>query len=294
MRSRDPMPETLADTIGEIMFLHRQRNFAMGQRKRAGLALGAYLRTMLGWRADLPEAERRHIAATAAAWMKGEGEGDEFSAFQPMIEASRTATAPWDAIEAESTKRMEKLARHLPVWAAWAEAQRGFGARSLAVIVGEAGDLANYPSKSHLWKRMGLAVIDGVRQGAPGAGATAEDWVEHGYRPARRSAMFVIGDVLVKSGAHYRDVYLARKAYERAQFEAAGFAVLPSAKITKSLKASSVSDGWVHRRAQRYMEKRLLRDLWQAWNGRKAIAAVPPDEADSRLPSALPDAALAP
>ena len=26
-----------------------------------------------------------------------------------------------------------------------------------------------------------------------------------------------------------------------------------------------MSDGHVHRRAQRYMEKRLLKDLWQAW-----------------------------
>lgn len=288
MRRAEPVTADLDATVAEIVFLHRQRNFAMGQRKRAVLAMGAFLRTVLGWRADLPEAERRQIAAMSAAWLKGNGEGADWAAFAPMIDASRAATAPWDAIEGESTRRMEKLARSLPVWPAWGEAQRGFGARSLAVIVGEAGNLSVYANKSKLWKRMGLAVIDGLRQGAPGAGASAEDWMVHGYNPMRRSAMFVIGDALVKQGAEYRAVYLARKAYERQRFEAAGFIVLPAARITRALKATSVSEGHIHARAQRYMEKRLLRDLWQAWNGRKADERVPPPDAVERLPSAQP------
>jgi hypothetical protein len=47
----------------------------------------------------------------------------------------------YDAIERQSTKAMEALAKTLPVWS-WAETVRGFGAVSLATIVAEAGDLS--------------------------------------------------------------------------------------------------------------------------------------------------------
>ena len=172
----------------------------------------------------------------------------------------------------------------LPVLTGFGEAVRGFGAVSLAVIVAEAGDLSAYPKEGHLWKRMGLAVMDGVRQGGLSKGAASEDWIEHGYNATRRSKMFVIGDVLIKTAGVYREVYLARKDYERARAEAAGLAVLPSAKIGKANAATSISDGHIHRRAQRYMEKRLLKDLWQAWN-RPEANKVLPSQAFLTLPS---------
>lgn len=134
------------------------------------------------------------------------------------------------------------------MWGSFAEGVRGFGAVSLAGIVGEAGDLSNYATKSKLWKRMGLAVIDGVRQGGLTKGASAEQWIAHGYSPIRRARMFVVGGCLVKNNRDgpYRRAYDQRKAYE-----------LAGDPDMKPIIA--------HRRAQRYMEKRLLRDLWQAW-----------------------------
>jgi hypothetical protein len=71
-----------------------------------------------------------------------------------------------------------------------------------------------------------------------------------------------------------------------------GLIVLPSAKIPAALKEYHISQGHIHKRAQRYMEKKLLRDLWREW--RKALGGVP-IEARSRLPSAisLPEQAAA-
>lgn len=304
------MQADTAATCAAIRYLHRQRNYAMEQRKRADLALGSFLRMVLGWSINADKEENDRTKSRAAELIAiGEaiakrdakpedkrnpvpGEDDaDFIEWRDVIAASIEARKPFDRIEAATTKGMEKLAQTLPVWSEWAEGVRGFGARSLAVIVGEAGDLSNYPKKGHLWKRMGLAVVDGVRQGGLSKSAAKEAWIAHGYNKARRSLMFVIGDVMVKAGDEYRAVYLARKEYERDRAEASGLTVAPSAKIPKKRESEFISDGHIHRMAQRYMEKRLLRDLWQAWNRGKAIFSKPEDGAINRLSTREPLAA---
>jgi len=238
------MPD-LAETIETIRTLHRKRCFAMEQRKRADLALGAFLRTMLGWSKMLPETERKRIARAAQAIADGETESE----WAELVNTTHGARAPFERIEREALKQMEKLAVTLPAWADFGEGVRGFGAGSLAVIVAEAGDLANYSSEAKLWKRMGLAVIDGVRQGGLTKGASKEDWISHGYSPQRRSRMWNIGDALIKGNRDgaYRTIYLTRKVFE----------------VARDPEMRPIH---AHRRAQRYMEKRLLRHLWRAWN----------------------------
>lgn len=140
-------------------------------------------------------------------------------------------------------KRMRKLARMLPVWG-FVESVPGFGDLGLAQIVAEAGNLANYANPAKLWKRFGLAVIGGQRQRKVANDPALA--IAHGYSPSRRSLMFVIGDSLLKKQNRYREIYLARKEVERA-------------------KAPDAPKMAHHRRAQRYVEKRLLRDLWRAW-----------------------------
>lgn len=253
------------DPVNEITLLYRDYSYAQDMRKRADLALGAYLRRALGWQKDLPEKERKAIAKEAAAIAKDASS----TRFEAMVNASDQGRACFDAVEAAAIKAMTKLAIALPVWQLWGKDIRGFGAKSLAVIVAEAGDLANYPDKSKLWKRMGLAVMGDVRQGGLKKGAGAEAWIEHGYSPKRRSQMWNIGDTMIKAQVRkvkddadedsgervalgeYGQVYLDRKAYELARD--------PEMQPIKA-----------HRRAQRYMEKRLLRDLWKAWRLAKA------------------------
>ena len=284
--------------IDQIREYHRVRCYAMEQRKRANLALGSLLRLVLGWSLALPEADRTRIKAQSQSLIKlgeeetralkkrkkalaalSEEDASELREHPPFetdepdylkwrdtILASIGARGPFSDMEKDAAKEMERLARELPVWE-WCEPIRGFGAVSLAVIVGEAGDLSNYPRKGHLWKRMGLAVIGDIRQGGLKKTAAKEDWIVHGYNRQRRSRVWNIGDSLIKGNGDgvYRQAYLARKEYERDRAEAAGLTVAPAAKIPKGRAAEFMSDGHIHRRAQRYMEKRLLRDLWQAW-----------------------------
>lgn len=251
--------------IAEIRSWHRQRCFAMEQRKRADLALLAFLRTQLGWSLALPNDECKAIATQAMKMLalgekvfKGKATGIDDAAFgqwSGVIIAAISARKVWDDIEGTATKEMSRLALTLPAWATFGEGVRGFGSVSLAVIVGESGDLALYSNPGKLWKRMGLAVFGGVRQGGLPKSASADEWVAHGYNRQRRSRMFVIGDCLIKSNrGAYRRIYDERKAYEVARD--------PDMKPIKA-----------HRRAQRYMEKRLLKDLWQAW--RRATGHMP-------------------
>jgi hypothetical protein len=87
--------------------------------------------------------------------------------------------------------------------------------------------------------------------------------------------MFVIGDNLVKGKSAYRAVYDERKVYERQKAQAEGLKVAPSAKIPKEKHAEYRSEGHSHLRAKRYMEKRLLRDLWRAWRDHESNATQP-------------------
>lgn len=262
----------LSEQCAQIRYHHRNRVFAQDQRKRSDLALGAFIRLLLGWNKGLPDDERKAIANRADAIITGKEDSGEYA---EIIEASKASREPFAKMERLHEREMAKIAKTLPVWENFAEPVLGFGAVGLAIIVAEAGDLSNYPKKGHLWKRLGIAVIDGVAQGKLGKGASKEDWVEHGYNPVRRSRMFTIGDSLIKKHGHYREVYLERKEYERTKAEMSGLIVAPSAKIPAKRADEFMSEGHVHRRAQRYMEQRLTRDLWQAWNGRENRLMVP-------------------
>lgn len=179
---------------------------------------------------------------------------------QPFL----SALAPLDSAKGEIEKTLTKLAKDLPVYE-WAKSVLGFGDLSLAAIVGECGiGLGEYRTVSALWKRMGLAVINGGRQRRI-AGAEALD---HGYNAERRSLMWNVGGSLMKAqlrsekddgkkieGSEYSlgelgRVYLDRKAYLRERDQ-------------------ERSKAHIHNDAKRYMEKRLLRQLWQEW--RRAI-----------------------
>ncbi|MGN6290429.1 MAG: hypothetical protein ACTHNA_14335 [Sphingopyxis terrae] len=174
-----------------------------------------------------------------------------------------------DAIK-EQEKLLTKLGKQLPV-AKWADTVPGLSHRFLAAIVGECGiGPGEYRSVSALWKRMGMAVINGGRQRR----VTGDAALEHGYVARRRSLMWNIGDqVAVRQGIRnpkdedgkptgavaineWGALYLERKEYELARESEPGKPMTPM---------------HAHNRAKRYVEKRLLRELWKAW--RKATNA---------------------
>jgi hypothetical protein len=275
-------PETDA-TVSKLRAWHRKRRFAMKQQGKLDRALESYVRRqMTDWRPDMVDEDRKAANARVASLIEAARKGKpEAEPIADDVAANDGARAYFDTTREAAEGPMETLAKGLPVYP-WVKGVRGFGELSLATIVGEAGNLSNYATKSKLWKRMGVAVFDGIRQGGLKKGAAAEEWIAHGYNRERRSMLWVIGDSIIKQQVRkvkdadgkdtgerksigpYGAVYLARKAYELARD--------PEIKPIAA-----------HRRAQRYMEKRLLRDLWQAW--RRAGYAV-----SERISSVMPDA----
>ena len=149
-----------------------------------------------------------------------------------------------EAQRASYEKDMRKLAQKLPVWP-WVQSIKGLAELGIALIIGEAGnDLRAFANPAKLWKRMGVGLVGQERQRKI---ADADQARLHGYSPRRRSTLYTIGDALIKKQNQYRDLYLERKAYETQAH--------PEFKPIHR-----------HRRAQRYMEKRLLRDLWVEWH----------------------------
>jgi hypothetical protein len=143
-------------------------------------------------------------------------------------------------------KQLTKLVRKLPLWA-WASEVRGLGELSLAGIIGHAaGNPGDYKSVSAIWKRFGLAVLEGQRQRRVSDPDLA---LIHGYAPERRAFAYVVSCNLMKSQGSegpYRAIYDRRKVYEMEE------------------KPDPVTKAHAHNRALRVMVKALLRDVYLA------------------------------
>jgi hypothetical protein len=238
------------DVISAIRGLHRKRIDFHREEKAITLRCHAICRRLVGCvrpaeKGKQTKAEKAKLAEANALFKQVEaGDGDHehlataLAYLQPFL--AMRAIAKKERLIPE--KAMAKLAAGLPTFG-WMESINGFGAFGMAQIIGECGDLSNYANPAKVWKRMGLAVFDGKAQRR----TTDKDAaMAMGYSPERRSIMWNIGDSLLKQQNEFRALYLERKAYERQ-------------------KAPDLTKMRWHRRAQRYVEKRLLRDLWRAW-----------------------------
>jgi hypothetical protein len=140
-------------------------------------------------------------------------------------------------------KELIKMVRKMPLWTGWAVNVRGMAELSFAGMVGEAARaVSEYRSVSALWKRFGLAVIEGERQRLVKGDAA----LVHGYAPQRRAYAYTLSTNLMRSQRAedpYRALYDRRKAYEMERG-------LPKAHA--------------HNRALRVMVKELLKHAWVA------------------------------
>ena len=242
---------------------------------RINNATRAFVRHLLGWRFDMKEEERKKIANDAAKIVDAVEEGESVdpehykvaSASTGFILASKQSRSAYDQLRADTEKSMINAVKELPVFE-WAEQVRGFGSLDLAIIVGESGNLSNYSNPGKLWKRLGLAVFDGKSQRKC---TNAEEAIRQGYNPRRRSAIWTLGDSLLKCSKSnpYRDLFDQRIKYEvekagpdHPTIQCRGMKV--NKKNGKEYESYSIH---ARRRAQRYVEKRLIKDLWIAWRG---------------------------
>ena len=291
------MPE-IGETCGQIVELQSRRKFCIKQQQRCDRSIESFLARAEGYHSGLPQAERKRIFARAAK-LRRAVEAGAADADAILVLASAASRSTWDQLREGAEKEMTALARALPVQD-FVAGVKGFGHLGLAVIVGETGDLDNYANPAKLWKRCGLAVLEGKRQGNPGPSGSDEDrkaaWTQHGYNPSRRAQIWAFCDDVMfraqwrgdrdedgkdpkKSGkpvavpAHpigpYGEVYAERKAW---------------------MLARGLEPAHADKEARRYMTKRLLRNLWQAWRGgEEAKISVEPDPrvppaADTREP----------
>lgn len=260
----------LADIVDEIVLLQRRRRFCIKSQSRNDRSCEAFIARFLGYSTDMDEKQGKEVWKQAMAVRKAVEAGRTpkglgaaaLDAVTPIVLGSAASRAVWDAHREQTEKRMRDLARKLPAWS-FVDGVKGFGALGLAIVVGEAGDIGAYPKKGHLWKRLGLAVIDGERQRRK---TGAEAAAAHGYNPQRRAEMWTLADSLFKhqwagakddgTAAHakgpYGEVYARRKA------------------------STEGREGWTdaHRDAdaRRIMMKQMLKHLRQHW--RAAVAAA--------------------
>lgn len=230
------------DICDRLVERHRQRQDLHRAETALTQRIKATCRRLT--RGNLPSARKLYDA------MLGKGEHEDALIARSLTDAMQEARSLIHQRRLGIEAAMRLDAMMLPVWPR-VKATPGFGALSLASLIGETGDLANYASHSKLWKRLGLAVIDGERQQRK-TGAIA---FRHGFSPTRRAVMWTIGNCVLRvqsarGGAAPRPAGSYRNQYdERKELEATRVATAAHA----------------HNRATRYMEKRLVRKLWEAW-----------------------------
>lgn len=274
-----PSSELHAQTVAELVALSRRRGQWMKSILKLVLQEQAILRDYCGGDKDAARAMWKRV-------VEGNGEPVAVMAIGPLIEARCGIEGHLAPVE----RHMVKLARKLPAYD-WVKSVHGFGDMGFALIIGNTGDLSNYANPAKVWKRLGLAVINGERQRKM---SDAELAAEHGYSPPRRSMMWNVGngiiggmgrgkrplvgeDVDARDDWHpYEKLFVHRL---RREVEKDPSHARPETKDGKESYSKHAAN-----RAKRYVEKRVLRDLWREW--RRAINGTPtifclPDAAPS-------------
>lgn len=258
-----PASPALLALLDQLAELQLRRKFYISLTNKQVNAIRALTRRALGWRADDEGREKINARAAriVASALSGKAQKPEDEAAYAALAADLAVCAavlqPLAEARAEVEKDMRRAARKLPAYA-FAKSVHGLGDLGLAVLVGEAGDLASYPKKGHLWKRLGLAPMHGqaLSTWRRTGGLSADDWTAAGYSPRRRAEVYaVISEPLFRAQSvadgPYRAIYDRRRA--------ASEAAHPDWSKLHS-----------HMDALRVMTKSLLRDLRNEW--RRATA----------------------
>lgn len=283
---QEPYNPVDPEIIADIVDAHRQRQAVIKAKTKLQLQALAVLRSVLTTDADMVDddtrddetafgTKRRKLSPAAAKRVEAAmklAATDPTSEYHLMVMPYLMAQEPLEKRQSDLEKLMVKAARRLPVYE-WVRTIKGLGDVSFATIVGECGDIGSYRNPSCVWKRMGLAVINGNRQGAPGKGATAEDWIEHGYSGKRRSVSWNARNGLILGMGKWRPMFgedvRANPDLTEYQMLFAERARLESVKldkpVTESDKGKESYSAHVVARAMRYVEKRMLRELWVNW-----------------------------
>lgn len=239
---RPPMPDQFADPlVATITETWRSRQDFVRAQQRLTLQAKSILRRLTA--GDKEEASKLYDLVVAEKFDADPRVETAALAIMPLVVAQRPLIEERSKLE----KRLEKLGRDLPI-AHVVDQIKGINHKTLATIVGELGDLSMYvKGVPGVWKRAGLAVINGERQRR----VAGEAALEHGYSPSRRSVFWNIAASLIKAQGLGDDAGKYRRAYD----------------VHKEKQAAKpdVTKVVAHNRALRFMTKTLLRDLTREW-----------------------------
>ena len=272
------MADELANLCGELQALQRQRAVILKSRNMQANRLQAVVAGTLGYASNMGEADRKKKFAEAAALIKSVVKGEAETPFARVIRTTWAGIDAFNRHKKELEAEMVRIAGRLPV-AAWVESPelRGFGLLTLAIVVGECGDLRNYPNPAKVWRRMGCApwsfdekTLMGAtwRSGKEGK-LPAGEWESFGYSPRRRSIAYLIGEGIVKQntletgsgdgdGSHETEPRNAVAGPFKLRYL--------EARATFAAKHPDYKPLRCHLHGMLCATKRLLRDLWINWN----------------------------
>lgn len=245
------------DLCDALRKLQRQRSVLLKSRIMQANRIQAVVAGTIGYNTGMPENERKAVFKRAQKIIDDvvAGGGSD-TPFRDIIKATDVGLRAFEFEENKVAAQMDDLAEQLPV-AAWVKEpqQRGFGIPSLAAIIGECGDLRNYPNPAKLWKRMASAPFES--DGKVAMGSTwrmakegkldSEQWQKFGYSPRRRSIAYIWGENLMKLN---KSIYRARYDQGRATFK---------------LNHPDYPDCRLHRHGMLLAAKLLMKMLWVEW-----------------------------
>lgn len=257
----------ISATIDRICELQVRRVFYIKRINMLDNAVRALARRALGWRWDAPEAARSRINRRAAKIVSAiqndkpldPSDTEVGNSVMSDVLVCDAARGPLIAARDEVEADMRRAVRTLPVWRDWAKDVAGVGEIGLAVIVGETGDLNNYATPSRVWKRLGLAVIDGERQRKK---TDADQAAAHGYNPRRRAEIWsCVGDPLFRA----QSAWIDKKTGEIKKPAGPYRLIYDHAKERLVSEGKATRPAHAHAHGTRLMTKRFLLDLWNAW-----------------------------
>jgi hypothetical protein len=220
--------------------------------------------------------------------MLGKGEHDLAAGALALNAAMLAARSGLLEAHGQLSKQRDTLTKNLlkqmPEAAVFVTETKGLGIGLLAQIIGETGDLSLYATPSRTWKRMGLAVMkNGERQRRF---ADRELAIEAGYVPRRKAIMWNLSEALIKAQCRTVKDDDGKKTGSRA-IGPLGEVYL--AEKTRQIEMNELTPAHAHARAKRYIEKRLLRGLWQVW--RANVGMSPESAVLAETPPPLAEAA---
>jgi hypothetical protein len=264
--------DAITAAVREIVTLHRLRQGMIKAQTKLILQAKASVRFATQSDDDFASDEAKAAARKRNDDLYSVLKKDPSHPLHANLMPYHAALDPLDLQRAIYEKEMVRQVKTLPVYA-WVKSVKGFGDVSFATLVGECGDIGGFNSVSAVWKRLGLAVMGGNRQGAPGKDATADDWIAHGYNAKRRSVSYCAREHVIGGMGKWRptfgeDVwanplltYYQQVFADRARVEA----VKLDMPVTQSAKGCDSYKKHVSMRAHRYVEKRLIKHLYIEW-----------------------------